>query len=297
MTASSSQNRVRRHSVAFAVAAATALVGATAQADENKCPPGAWFCAETEITIGVPGAQPPPAAPAPTVVAPPPPVAAPPPPVVIYTPAPAPVYAAPPPPQAYYPPPPPPPPAAPRARSEVGLSFRLNAASFGRNDTIKDNGGDSGAAGIGASLRFRPTPRFALDIGLDMIGGTDANGYKRSEVPLTILGLLYLNPRSKAQVYLLGGFGFSTANVDVTGDSNGMMMSRREQYSYFGALFGGGMEFRVAKKVALNFDVRGFIRGRTDDAAANKPEFTAKDGRTTNTSGGAMFTGGLTFYF
>jgi len=43
--------------------------------------------------------------------------------------------------------------------------------------------------------------------------------------------------------------------------------------------------------------VRGFIRGRTDDMAATQPEFTAADGRTTNTSGGALFTGGLTFYF
>ncbi len=285
---SSSPTRVRRISVAFAVAAVTAFAGASAQADDSKCPPGSWFCAETEITIGVPGAAPPPA----TTTQPPP--AAPPPPVVIYTPAPPPpVYTAPPPPQAYYPPPPPPP-AAPRHKSEVGLSFRLDAAAFGPSD--RATGRDSGAAGIGASLRFRPTPRFALDIGLDAIGGTDANGFKRSEVPLSILGLLYLNPRSKAQVYLLGGFGFSTATVDVE-EGSSMMTSRREQYSYFGALFGGGMEFRVGKKVALNFDVRGFVRGRTDDAAANKPEFTAKDGRTTNTSGGALFTGGLTFYF
>jgi len=285
---SSSPTRVRRLSVAFAAAAALGVVSASAHADDSsKCPPGSWFCAETEIKIGVPGTPPPPVA-----TTPPPPAA--PPPVVIYTPAPPPpVYTAPPP--AYYPPPPPPPPPA-RPKSEIGLSFRLDAAAFGPNDGRR--GSDTGAAGIGASLRFRPTPRFALDIGLDALGGTDANGYKRSEVPLSILGLLYLNPRSKAQVYLLGGFGFSTANVQVEeSSSNGMMMSRREQYSYFGAMFGGGLEFRVAKKVALNFDVRGFVRGRTDDAAASKPEFTAKDGRTTNTSGGALFTGGLTFYF
>lgn len=288
---SSSPNRVRRLSVAFAVAAATAFMGASAHADDTKCPPGSWFCAETEIKIGVPGEAPPPPA---TTTPPPAATPPPPPPVVIYTPAPPPpVYTAPPP--AYYPPPPPPPPAR-HAKSEIGLSFRLDAAAFGHNDTA--TGRDSGAAGIGASLRFRPTPRFALDIGLDAIGGTDANGYKRSEVPLSILGLLYLNPKSKAQVYLLGGFGFSTASVDVeSNDSQTGMMTRNEKYSYFGAMFGGGMEFRVAKKVALNFDIRGFIRGRTDDAAASKPEFTAKDGRTTNTSGGALFTGGLTFYF
>ncbi|MBI2391520.1 MAG: outer membrane beta-barrel protein [Deltaproteobacteria bacterium] len=285
---SSSPNRVRRLSVAFAVASATAVVAVAAQADESKCPPGTWFCAETEITIGAPGTATPPAPPPATTAAPPPP-----PPVVIYTPAPPPppVYTAPPP--AYYPPPPPPPPARPK--SEVGISFRLDAAAFGPNDSYK--GGDTGGAGVGASLRFRPTPRFALDIGLDAISGRDANGYKRSEVPLSILGLLYLNPKSKAQVYLLGGFGFSSARVEVEESNAQMMASRHERYTYFGAMFGGGMEFRVARKVALNFDVRGFVRGRTDDQAASKPEFTAADGRTTNSSGGALFTGGITFYF
>lgn len=275
-----SPSRVRRLGVALAAVASIAVTS-VASADESKCPPGSWFCADTEIKIGVPGAVPPPATT--------PPPAANPPPVVIYTPAPPPppVYA-----PAYYPPPPPPPPPA-RPRSEVGLNFRLVGAAFSANDSYKN--GDVGAAGIGASLRFRPTPRFALDIGIDVLGGTDANGYKRSETPLSILGLLYLNPRSKAQVYLLGGFGFSSARVHVTDQSN--QVQQVEHYSYFGAMFGGGLEFRVARKVALNFDIRGFVRGRTDDKAQNKPEFTAADGRTTNSSGGALFTGGLTFYF
>lgn len=286
-SASPRSSRVRRLSVALAATAIVATA-ATAHADDSKCPPGSWFCADTEIKIGVPGQAAPPPPPAATPAPPPPP------PVVIYTPAPAPpppppVYTAPPPP--YYPPPPPP---KPRPKSEVGLSFRLLGAAFAPNDTYR---GDSGAGGIGASLRFRPTPRFALDLGLDAMSGRDANGYKRSEVPLTVLGLLYLNPKSKAQVYLLGGFGFSSAKVEVAASTQVVGASQYEHWSYFGALFGGGMEFRVGKRVALNFDVRGFVRGRTDDAAATKPEFTAADGRTTNTSGGALFTGGLTFYF
>jgi hypothetical protein len=286
MTGTSSP--LRRFSVALAVAF-SAAVGVTtaansASADEPKCPPGSWFCADAEIKVGVPGTATP--APPPATTAPPPP-----PPVVIYTPAPPPPVYMPPPPPAYYPPPPPPPAHRPRHASEVGLNLRLVGAAFSANDTYTK--GDAGAGGIGASIRFRPTPRFALDIGLDVIGGVDANGYKRTETPLSLLGLLYLNPKSKAQVYLLGGFGFSSARVEV----NTPNYSAVENYSYFGAMFGGGLEFRVAKKVALNFDVRGFVRGRTDDAAQNKPEFTAKDGRTTNSSGGALFTGGLTFYF
>jgi len=44
--------------------------------------------------------------------------------------------------------------------------------------------------------------------------------------------------------------------------------------------------------------VVGFIRGRTDDAARYDPEFVDPDtGRTTNTSGGGLFRGGITFYW
>jgi hypothetical protein len=282
MTGPSSISRVRRFSIAASVMAATTLAALSASAAEPNCPPGSWFCADAEIKIGAPGAETPPPPPAPTTQP------APPPPVVIYTPAPAP----PPPPQYYPPPPPPPPPPAPRHQSEVGLNFHLVGAAFGATDTYKK--GDTGAGGIGAALRFRPTPRFALEIALDAMRGKDANGFERSEVPLSFVGMLYLNPKSRAQVYLLGGFGFSSAAVDV---EDGYGSKHRENYSYFGGLFGGGIEFRVGRKVALNFDVRGFVRGRTDDAARNHPEFTAADGRTTNTSGGALFTGGLTFYF
>jgi hypothetical protein len=43
--------------------------------------------------------------------------------------------------------------------------------------------------------------------------------------------------------------------------------------------------------------MRGFLRGRTDGNGA-APEFTdPKTGNTTNTSGGLLFTGGMTFYF
>lgn len=267
----------RRWLLAIAPAIAIVAAAGTASADD-KCPPGSWFCADVEVKVG-PQATPPPA-----------PVPPPAPPVVIYTPAP-------PPPPAYYPPPPPPTyvaPPRPVWHSETGLTFRLEGATF--SPAHRNLGKDVGMGGIGAGLRFRPTPRFGLELGIDVLSGTDANGYKRHETPLSVLGMLYLNPRSATQVYLLGGFGFSTASVTID-DANTMMGSRNERYSYFGAIFGGGLEFRVARKIALNFDVRGFVRGRTDAAAETKPEFTAADGRTTNTSGGALFTGGLTFYF
>ena len=171
------------------------------------------------------------------------------------------------------------------------MSVRLEGATFKANDAY---GGTTGMGGVGASLRFRPSPRFAIDLGLDALSGTDANGYHRTETPFSVVGMLYLNPRSRAQLYLLGGFGVSSASVDKT-DAVGNSYS--DHYSYFGGIFGGGVEFRLTRAVALNFDVRGFVRGRTDDAASYNPEFRSLDGRTTNSSGGALVTGGITFYF
>jgi hypothetical protein len=272
------------------------LTASTANADD-KCPPGSWFCVDAEIKIG-PTDVPPPAPtvvappPAPTVIAPPPappPVVyapAPSPPVVVYTPAPRPMYE-----------PPPPMPIRPPARehwvSETGLSLRLDAAAIGSSNGSSNS---AGMAGAGISLRFRPTPHLGIELAVDALGGTDGNGYHRTELPLSAIGMLYLNPHSVAQIYLLGGLGISSANVDVP-NNNGYGGTTTQSYSYFGVIFGGGMEVRATRRMSLNFDVRGFVRGRTDDGASSSPEFTAADGRTTNTSGGALFTAGTTFYF
>jgi hypothetical protein len=280
----------------LAIAATALLAASTAAADDPKpvCPPGSWFCVggEIKVEVGVEaGTTPPPAATTELTPTPPPAPVAPPPPVVVYTPtpAPAPVYAQP----APYAPPP-----VYRVRpafqSEIGANVHLLGAAMGGND------GRSGASlgGVGGSLRFRPSPWFAVDLGIDFVGGTDGNGLKRTEMPLTAVGMFYVNPRSQVQFYLLGGFGFSSASV--SGQCiNGVCQDdgTTSHYSYFGGLFGGGLEFRIAPKTALNFDLRGFVRERTDQGAALNPEFTARDGRTTNTSGGVLATGGLTFYF
>ena len=94
------------------------------------------------------------------------------------------------------------------------------------------------------------------------------------------------------QLYFLAGFGWSGATVtdNATGD--------QANYSYFGGQAGGGLEFRLGRHFALNADVRGFIRGRTDAGAQMAPEYVdPQTGRTTNTSGGGIITGGMTFYF
>lgn len=284
---------------AVTMLATAGMASAQSLTIQTKCPPGSWFCVEGKVQIGTPQRPPPPPPPPPVVVAPPPMQ----PPVIIYQPGPAPQ----PPPQVYYPPvryvPPPPPPQilvrpAVRYAPELGINLRLEGAAFGRNDTY---GGAAGMGGAGASFRFRPSQRFAFDIGADFLGGTDGNGDRRTESAVSVVGFLYMNVNSPVQFYMLGGLGFSSATVSKQTYqlSNGRYYDYidRVNYGYFGGLFGAGLELRVARKVALNFDVRGILRSRIDSKADSQPEFVRSDGAKTNTSGGALFTGGVTFYF
>jgi hypothetical protein len=148
-------------------------------------------------------------------------------------------------------------------------------------------------AGAGFGVRYKPNRRFGIETDLDFVGGTDYQGDSRSETAFTINGLFFLNPRSRAQVYLLAGFGWSGAHVTNDQSSNGSDL----HYTYFGGQLGAGLELRLSRAIALNGDVRGFIRTRIDDQAASSPEFVDQYGRTSNTSGGALFTGGMTIYF
>ncbi len=170
---------------------------------------------------------------------------------------------------------------------EWGLNLHVEGASFGHG------AGDAGMAGAGFGVRYKPNRRFGIETDLDFVGGTDYQGDSRSETAFTINGLFFLNPRSRAQVYLLAGFGWSGAHVTNDQSSNGSDL----HYTYFGGQLGAGLELRLSRAIALNGDVRGFIRTRIDDQAASSPEFVDQYGRTSNTSGGALFTGGMTIYF
>lgn len=287
-------------------------VSAAASAQQTpNCPPGSWFCADAQvpglggaqITIGGGGSQLQPL-PSPQQLQPPPPVVVqqPPPqqpPVVVYQPAPPPVVVVrqPPPDYRYY--------YVRRPvqlrQQEWGLNLRLDGAIVGgRGDRIGGNGGALG--GFGAGLRYKPSPWFGVEAGADFAIGRDYNDYARNETAFTLNGMLFLNPRSRAQVYLLAGFGWSIANV--TNDTYGpgaaepVAMNDTVSYHYFGGQAGIGLEYRVTRNVALNVDLRGFIRGRTDNNAGAQPEFIdPSTGKTTNTSGGLLMTGGMTFYF
>ena len=286
------------------VSAFALTLGASSVAAAQTCPPGSWFCADAQVqgsaTVNVGGGglqplPPPVAGPPPVVVvqpgAPPPAPAPLPPPVVVYQPAPPPVILVQPRPAEYqptyvrrY--------AMPYAQHEWGFNLRLDAAAMSAG---RANGG--GMGGLGAGLRYKLSPYFGVEGGADFVFGTDYNGMSRNETAFTANGLLFLNPKSRAQVYLLGGIGWSVAHVSQ--DYNYPSTSSFDAtYTYFGGTFGLGLEYRASRSIAFNVDVRGFVRGRTDNDAKTNPEFRdPSTGKTTNTSGGALVTAGMTFYF
>jgi hypothetical protein len=272
---------------------------------QDACPPGAWFCEEAEVTAPPDVADAPPEQPAAQPDKAPAEKAAPkgkpqaPPPVVVYQPVPD----APPPQVVIVAPghtvrkvPPPPKPPKKRAyREKFGLNLRLQGVIMGRHDEADET---AGMGGIGLSFRFRPVPAFALDFGTDIIGGTDFNGFQRVETPLSLTGMLYVNPKSKVQFYFQGGINGSVAHVEseeyspLLAEEGGF----EETYSYFGGHGGIGLEFRLSKRVALNIDGLALVRSRTDDGRL--PEYVDWDtGRTTNTSGAGLFRGGVTFWW
>ncbi|MET0412405.1 MAG: hypothetical protein ABW217_13975, partial [Polyangiaceae bacterium] len=65
-----------------------------------------------------------------------------------------------------------------RPASPWGVNVRLEGVLLGRNARY----GDTGMGGLGASLRYQPLPVLAIDLGLDLIGGTDYNGFDRAEL-------------------------------------------------------------------------------------------------------------------
>ncbi len=180
-----------------------------------------------------------------------------------------------------------------------GINLRLEGVGMGSS---KQQSRNSGMGGIGFSLRYRPVMHFALDAGFDLFGGTDWSGNKRDEQSFMLNGIIYFNPRNAVQFYTIGGIGFSEAHVQPQqqGADGGTtpLINGWDTYSYFGGQLGIGLEFRLTHLVSLNVDALGFIRGRTDNVARTQPEFTDPDtGRTTNTSGGGLLRGGITFYW
>jgi opacity protein-like surface antigen len=171
---------------------------------------------------------------------------------------------------------------------EWALNLHAEGAAIGHG------AGNAGMGGAGIGLRYKPNRHFGIETDLDLVGGTDYQDDHRTETAFTVNGLLFLNPRSRAQIYLLAGFGWSGAHVSC---GSSPTCNGDHEYTYFGGQLGAGLELRLTRAIALNGDVRGFIRTRIDDQAESDPEFVDQYGRASNTSGGALFTGGMSIYF
>ena len=143
--------------------------------------------------------------------------------------------------------------------------------------------------GIGFSLRPRPSPYFAIDFGIDFVGGRDFNGDPRRESSFFVNPVVFLNPRDKVQLYIFGGLGVATARVEQAGID--------KRYRYIGADAGAGVEFRYWRRFALSADVLAFVRDRVDVAGAAPEYFDRATGRYTDSSAGALFRFGGTYYW
>jgi hypothetical protein len=185
-------------------------------------------------------------------------------------------------------------PHEPASDREWGVNVHVEGATLGGSSAHH-----AAMAGGGLGLRFKPNEYFGLEGDVDVLDGHGYVGDLRQEDAITLNGLVFLNPGSFAQVYVLSGFGWSWASSESGGgDTNDPSGPQpyRYSYSYFGGQAGMGVELRLSELLALNVDFRGFVRTRTDALAASRPEFTSSQGQTTNTSGGGLLTGGLTFY-
>lgn len=181
-----------------------------------------------------------------------------------------------------------------RAPAELGVNVHVEGAFLWSEDAHRS----AGMAGFGAAFRFRPAPALGMDFGFDLAGGDDWNGNRRFERALVASALYFVNPLDPVQAYLLGGLALTGASVHVERRAGREVGPYDTTYTYFGLHAGVGLEFRVARRIGLDLDVIGALRGRTDENHAYDPEFVDPETRrVTNTSAFGLGRLGATFYF
>jgi hypothetical protein len=186
-----------------------------------------------------------------------------------------------------------PPPRPERPRRELGFNLHLDVALFGASAAP-----EAGMQGMGVAFRFRPLPPFAVDVGGDVLGGRDHAGNRRAEQALVGNVLVFFNPRDRLQVYALGGFSLSQAFVRVERLGGETVAPYDTTYTHHGHQAGLGLEWRLSRRAALGTDLLLFLRNRTDDGRSSDPEYVDPSTHlATNTSYGAFFRAGVTFYF
>jgi hypothetical protein len=154
-----------------------------------------------------------------------------------------------------------------------------------------------GLGGAGVGLRYRALPHFGLELGFDVLGGRDYSDRKRLELAGTAGGLIYVNPRSRAQFYFSGGMMVDRAKATLGSATRTTtdFVQAEQHFTHLGGYGGIGLEMFATRHLAFHLDARGVLRQRV---AGDGPEFTdPATGRTTNTSGGVVGSAGMLFYF
>lgn len=179
---------------------------------------------------------------------------------------------------------------------EWGLTLRASGALMGSARVGVEN---FGVGGVGVSLRRRPLPPFAVDFGIDILGGVDPNGWTRREVPFSASTLFFVNPLSRAQVYLLGGINLTFADVQSEFVEANLARGNADDYTYLGMQFGGGVEFRLTPLVGFFFDGFATVRTRIDDDVRGRyPEYyDARTGLASNSSTVGQLRTGLSLWW
>ena len=182
-----------------------------------------------------------------------------------------------------------------RGFREWGVNLHVNVGLMGNDPYMSP---DADMNGFGGALRFRPIPHIAIEGAVELMWGTDYNGFQRFEQALMVSGLFYVNPRSAVQLYGLVGFGGGAAFLDSGVLADGSPVLADETYRYTGGQLGFGVEGRVTRHFALGADLVGFLRWRNDRGASDNPEFIDPvTHQTSNTSAGGLLRLGATFYW
>lgn len=195
------------------------------------------------------------------------------------------------------PPPPPPPPKRKWRRHRAwGMNLHLEGVLLPRYHSRVDA---PGMVGLGLGLRYRPIPHFGIGLDADFRGGLDSMNYERREIPIALNAMVYPNPRDLVQFYAFGGVHVAYAQVFSDRLEPHLEEGTSDEYSYFGGQLGLGLEFRVSQLVGINIDGYGFLRMRLDDDGDGLyPEmYDPRSRESSNTSGGGVLRGGLTFWW
>lgn len=230
-----------------------------------------WFCEEPASSPARPSLPPaaPPKPAAPAVLLPPPPPE-----------EPAPLA-------------PEPPPPGERSESELGFNLHLDVGLLGPGADA-----NAGLGGVGFGFRIRPQPVYAIDLGLEFLGGTDYNGNDRAEQAFVANGVVFVNPRHRVQAFVLAGIQLGGAQARIAHLGGVAVPLHDVGYAYLGAQGGLGVEWRFTRGAAINGDFQLFVRGRVDSNRYYEPEYVDPDSHlVANTSGGGLFRLGATFYF